>query len=60
VQHFKVFGCIGHVHLPNASRKKLDNKSIKCVFMGINEALTLEAYIKLRKRLGICSFEEIN
>jgi len=37
VQHFKVFGCIGHVHLPNASRKKLDNKSIKCVFMGISE-----------------------
>ena len=37
VKHFKVFGCIGHVHIPEAKRVKLDNKSCKCVFLGISE-----------------------
>ena len=37
VQHFRVFGCIGHVHIPEAKRVKLDNKSCKCVFLGISE-----------------------
>ena len=37
VEHFKVFGCIGHVHIPDNKRQKLDNKSFKCVFLGISE-----------------------
>lgn len=28
---FRVFGWIGHVHLPEAQRKKLDTRRIKCV-----------------------------
>lgn len=37
VKHFKVFGCIGHVHIPEAKRTKLDNKSCKCIFLGFSE-----------------------
>lgn len=35
--HFRVFGCIGHVHIPGAKRTKLDDKSCKCVFIGVSE-----------------------
>lgn len=37
VEHFKVFGCIAHVHIPDKSRVKLEDKSIKCVFVGLSE-----------------------
>lgn len=37
VHYFKVFGCIAHVHIPDVHGKKLDDKSIKCVFLRVNE-----------------------
>jgi hypothetical protein len=37
VKHFRVFGCIAHVHIPDVHRKKLDNKSMKCVHLGVSE-----------------------
>jgi len=37
VAHFRVFGCISHVHVPNHKRVKLDAKSLKCVFLGVSE-----------------------
>ncbi|MCH80374.1 copia-type polyprotein, partial [Trifolium medium] len=37
VHHFRVFGCIAYVHVADNQRKKLDNKSIKCVFLGISD-----------------------
>ncbi|MCH92472.1 retrovirus-related pol polyprotein from transposon tnt 1-94 [Trifolium medium] len=37
VKHFKVFGCLAFVHIPDVQRKKLDNKSIKCVHLGVSE-----------------------
>jgi hypothetical protein len=37
VHHFRIFGCIAHVHVPDVKRKKLDNKSIKCVLLGVSE-----------------------
>jgi hypothetical protein len=37
VHHFKVFGCVAYVHVPDAQRKKLDAKSIKCVHLGVSE-----------------------
>ncbi|MCI72523.1 retrovirus-related pol polyprotein from transposon tnt 1-94, partial [Trifolium medium] len=27
VHHFRVFGCLAHVHVPDIKRKKLDDKS---------------------------------
>jgi transposase InsO family protein len=37
VKHFRVFGCIAYTHVPDAQRKKLDDKSIKCIFLGVSE-----------------------
>lgn len=39
MKYFKVFGCIRHVHILDIKRKKLDNKSFKCVFLGVSEEL---------------------
>jgi len=36
VDHFRVFGCITHVHVPEARRTKL-NRSITCVLLGGSE-----------------------
>ncbi|CAJ2648156.1 unnamed protein product [Trifolium pratense] len=37
VHHFRVFGCIAHVHIPDVNRKKLDGRSIMCVLLGVSE-----------------------
>lgn len=37
VHFFRVFGCIGYVHIPDAHIKKLDNKSTKCILLGVSE-----------------------
>ena len=34
VSHFKVFGCIAYVHVPNELRTKFDPKVEKCIFVG--------------------------
>ncbi|KAJ8621550.1 hypothetical protein MRB53_030079 [Persea americana] len=42
VEHFRVFGCISHVHVPNNKRVKLDAKSFKCVLLGVNRQWSWE------------------
>ena len=37
VEYFKVFSCIGHVHIPDKHRQKLDDKSHRCVFLGLSQ-----------------------
>ena len=37
VDYFRIFGCIAYAHIPDAQRKKLDNKSTKCIFLGVSE-----------------------
>jgi hypothetical protein len=37
VHHFRVFECFAYAHIPNSRRKKLDNKSIKCVHLGLSD-----------------------
>jgi len=37
VEHFRVFGCVAHVHIPDARRTKLENKSMCCVLLRVNE-----------------------
>jgi hypothetical protein len=37
VKHFKVFGSICYVHVPDAKRIKLDAKAHKCIFIGYDE-----------------------
>jgi hypothetical protein len=34
VSHFKVFGCIAYVHVPDEKRSKLNPKVEKCIFIG--------------------------
>ena len=37
VDHFRVFGCIAHVYVPEERMTKLDNRSITCVLLGFSE-----------------------
>lgn len=37
VEHFKVFGCIGHVHITSQQQTKLYLRSHKCVFLGVSQ-----------------------
>jgi hypothetical protein len=37
VDHFRVFGCIAHAHVPEERRTKLDNRSTTCVLLGVSE-----------------------
>ena len=37
VEHFRVFGCILHVHVLDIKRTKLEDKSFTCVLLGISE-----------------------
>ena len=37
MDHFWVFGCLAHVHIPDVKRTKLDNKSFPCVLLGMSE-----------------------
>ena len=32
--HLKIFGCEAFVHIPKEQGTKLDNKSMKCIFLG--------------------------
>jgi hypothetical protein len=34
VSHFRVFGCIAYVHVPEEKKSKLDSKVEKCIFIG--------------------------
>ncbi|CAL9004868.1 unnamed protein product [Prunus brigantina] len=42
VDHFKMFRCIAYAHVRDQRRKKLNDKSGKCVFLGVSE--TSKAY----------------
>lgn len=37
VEYFRICGCIAYAHIPDAMRKKLDDKGLKCIFLVIND-----------------------
>lgn len=37
VDHFRVFGCIAYSHVLNERRRKMDDKGVKCVFLGVSK-----------------------
>ena len=37
VEHFRVFGCTGYVHIHDNKRNKFDDKSAKCHFLDISQ-----------------------
>ncbi|GAU16794.1 hypothetical protein TSUD_200370 [Trifolium subterraneum] len=52
VKHFKIFGCIAYTHIPDAQRKKLDDKSLKCIFLGVSEeSKTYRLYHPITKKI---------
>ncbi|MCO5587111.1 hypothetical protein L7F22_041058 [Adiantum nelumboides] len=34
VSYFRVFGCLAYAHIPQQLRRKLDDKAVKCIFVG--------------------------
>ncbi|PRQ42077.1 putative RNA-directed DNA polymerase [Rosa chinensis] len=54
VHYFRVFGCIAHVHIPEAKRKKLDDKSYKCVLLGVSkESKAYRLYDPISERIVV-------
>jgi hypothetical protein len=54
VHYFRVFGCIAYAHVADNLRKKLDNKSIKCVHLGISdESKAYRLYDPVNKKIII-------
>jgi hypothetical protein len=37
VAHLRVFGCVAYAHVPKELRRKLDERSEKCIFLGYND-----------------------
>lgn len=37
ISHLRVFGCFAYAHVPTKTRRKLDDKSVKCICMGYCE-----------------------
>jgi len=62
VEYFRIFGCVAHVHIPDQHRVKLDNKSKKCVLIGLsNESKAYRLFDPVSKRIIISKdviFEE--
>lgn len=62
VHYFKIFYCVAYVHVPEARRKKLDDKSFKCVMLGMSEeSKAYRLYDPVAERIVVCRdviFEE--
>ncbi|KAJ0613838.1 putative RNA-directed DNA polymerase [Helianthus annuus] len=54
VDYFRVFDCIGYVHVPSQLRTKLDDKSHKCVLLGVGtESKAYQLFDALLKKVVI-------
>ena len=54
VDYFQVFGCIGHVHVSDSKRKKLDDKSFQCVLLGMSEeSKAYRLYVPASKKIVV-------
>lgn len=52
VDHLKVFGCLCYAHVPKDERKKLDSKSVTCIFLGYgSEVKGYRLYVLERERI---------
>ncbi|CAJ2640628.1 unnamed protein product [Trifolium pratense] len=52
--HFKKFGCIAYVHVPDNLRKKLDDKSTTCVHLGISEeSKAYKLYVPIKRKIVV-------
>ncbi|KAK9121298.1 hypothetical protein Syun_018915 [Stephania yunnanensis] len=54
VEHFRIFGCIGYVHVPDVKRTKLDDKSVKCIMIGYSsESKAFKMFDPIEKKVRI-------
>ncbi|GAU43961.1 hypothetical protein TSUD_283880 [Trifolium subterraneum] len=54
VKHFRTFGCLAYAHVPYSQRRKLDNRSITCVLLGISdESKAYKLYNPVDKKIVI-------
>lgn len=54
VEHFRVFGCIAHAHVPDARRTKLEDKSRSCVLFRMSaESKGYKLYDPICKKVVI-------
>ncbi|KAE8666438.1 Phospholipase D delta [Hibiscus syriacus] len=54
VGHLKIFGCIAYAHVPEQTRKKLDDRGEKCIFIGYDErSKAYRLYNPLTKKIII-------
>lgn len=54
VEYFRVFGCITHIHIPDQKRSKMDDKSKKCVLLGVSdESKAWKLYIQSQRKLWL-------
>jgi len=54
VSYFRTFGCIGFIHVPDQKRNKLDDKSVKCVLLGVSEeSKAYKLYDPLNKKIYV-------
>jgi hypothetical protein len=37
INHFRVFGCLSHVYVPDSKKIKLDDKSLECILLGVGQ-----------------------
>lgn len=54
VNHFKVFGSIFHKLVPNASRKKLDDKSEAIILVGYHNIGIYRLFNRITGKLLVC------
>lgn len=54
VEHLRVFGCVCHIHVPDAKRTKLESKSISGILLGISdESKGYKVYDPVSKKVVI-------
>ena len=54
ISNLKIFGRVAYVHVPKERRRKLDSKTIQCLFMGFNnETKASRLYDQTRRKIVI-------
>ena len=43
--HLRIFGCMAYAHVLDKKRKKLDDRGVKCVFLGVSAKSKAYRYI---------------
>ena len=52
IEYFQIFGCVAHDRVSDQRRSKLDDKSRKCVFVGVNdESKAWRLYDSISKKI---------